>query len=250
MKKTILVVDDAVSLCEGIQILFKDEYNVLSAFTVKQAKEIVAKQKLDLVILDCLLPDINGLDYLKEIKSQYPDLPVIFSTAVGCEGLSEIVTSYKNVIYLKKFYDIDTLTLKVKELLGEEIPQNPIVINKSPSINEDNIVVNKILEYIKEGISKELTVQSIAKYYNLTPQTLNKVFKNKTEMSLKEYINNYRIKRGAELLERTDESIEKIAKRVGLKSKVTFHKLFFNRFKMNPQKYRSKNQKIKNELPS
>ena len=249
MKKIILVVDDEKNVCESINEIFMDDYTVLSAMTVENARKIVTKQKIDLLILDYMLPDASGLEYLEEIKKQYPDLPVIFSTAYGCEGVAGTVTSYKNVVYLKKFYDVDTLSRAVKVLLGEE-SAGPININNTIITNKDDIILNNVLEYIKEGVSKELTVQSIAKHFNLTVAELNKIFSRKFEISVKEYISRYRIKRGAELLERTDESIERIAKRVGLKSKTTFHELFLKYKKMTPQQYKDKNQIIKNGLPS
>jgi DNA-binding NtrC family response regulator len=84
MKKqgTILVVDDENGIRESFKILFKDSYHVLLAETGKGAIDLLTKNSVDLILLDILLPDVNGLDLLEKLKGIDPNPEVIMVTAV------------------------------------------------------------------------------------------------------------------------------------------------------------------------
>ncbi len=82
-KGKILIVDDERSVRESFRIMLKDDYEILLADSGKSAKKIIHGYEVDLVILDIRLPDISGIDLLKEIKSINPDIEVIMVTAVN-----------------------------------------------------------------------------------------------------------------------------------------------------------------------
>lgn len=77
----ILVVDDEKTIVEIVEVYLKKEgYNVFTAMDGENALDIFYKNKIDLVILDLMLPDISGEDICKEIK-EHKDVPVIMLTA-------------------------------------------------------------------------------------------------------------------------------------------------------------------------
>jgi len=55
-------------------MVFKDRFNVLLAENGKEAEEFLAKNPVDLILLDILLPDVNGLDLLEKLQSPRPQL--------------------------------------------------------------------------------------------------------------------------------------------------------------------------------
>ena len=79
---TILVVDDENGIRQSFKVLFKDCYHVLAAETGKEAIDLLTKNSVDLILLDILLPDVNGLDLLEKLKAIDPNLDVIMVTAV------------------------------------------------------------------------------------------------------------------------------------------------------------------------
>jgi len=79
---TILVVDDENGIRQSFKVLFKDSYHVLVAETGKEAIDLLTKNSVDLILLDILLPDVNGLDLLKKLKAIDPNPEVIMVTAV------------------------------------------------------------------------------------------------------------------------------------------------------------------------
>jgi DNA-binding NtrC family response regulator len=79
---TILVVDDENGIRQAFKMVFKDRFNVLLAENGKEAEELLTKNPVDLILLDILLPDINGLDLLEKLKVMDPNPEVIMVTAV------------------------------------------------------------------------------------------------------------------------------------------------------------------------
>jgi two-component system response regulator PilR (NtrC family) len=114
----ILIVDDEASLAEFLSLLFVGEgYEVVTAGSVKEARERLAEGSPDLVLCDMLMPDGNGLDLLKEIKASDPRLAVIVMTAY---------TSTKSAIdamklgaddYVSKPFDVEELKVVVQRAL-------------------------------------------------------------------------------------------------------------------------------------
>ncbi len=81
---TILVVDDEAMMRELLdKILRRDGYQVLAAADGAEALEIMRRQKVNLVISDIKMPQVDGYGLLKAIKAEFPKVPVIMMTAFG-----------------------------------------------------------------------------------------------------------------------------------------------------------------------
>lgn len=81
-KATVLIVDDEYGVRESFSMVLKDSYNVLLAATGNEAIDIFTKNSVDLILLDILLPDIDGLHLLEKLKAIDPSTEVIMVTAV------------------------------------------------------------------------------------------------------------------------------------------------------------------------
>ena len=79
---TVLVVDDENGMRQSFKMVLKDCYHVLAAETGKEAIDLLTKNSVDLILLDILLPDVNGLDLLEKLKAIDPNPEVIMVTAV------------------------------------------------------------------------------------------------------------------------------------------------------------------------
>ncbi|MDH5768914.1 MAG: response regulator [Nitrospirota bacterium] len=111
----ILVVDDD----EHILRLYKDElseegYEVVLAANGKEAIELFHKEDPDLVTLDIRLPDIDGIQLLRQMKEKKPRLPIIMSTAYDYRDDFSI---WASEAYIVKSSDLNELKATIKMLL-------------------------------------------------------------------------------------------------------------------------------------
>jgi two-component system response regulator (stage 0 sporulation protein F) len=116
--KKILVADDEMA----IRLLYSEElkeegYEVYLASNGREALEIVDRIPLDLVILDIKMPELDGIEALRQIKERQPDLPVLLSTAYG-EYRQDFAT-WASDEYLVKSSDLEDLKSMVKRYLKE-----------------------------------------------------------------------------------------------------------------------------------
>lgn len=85
----ILIVEDDVVFCKLLtRFLTKNNYEVLDAQDGKKALGLIERTDFDLAILDYRLPDMNGIDILKKIKSKKTSTKVILMTRYGDEGIA------------------------------------------------------------------------------------------------------------------------------------------------------------------
>ncbi|WP_133014630.1 response regulator transcription factor [Clostridium cuniculi] len=134
-RKRILVVEDEYSINDGLTFaLRKERYEVRSAFNGKEALELVEIFKPDLVLLDLMLPDMDGFNICKEIsKSTY----VIMLTARG-EIFDKIVGLELGADdYIVKPFEIKEVLVRIKVIFR----RNSKEINK---IEENNKAINGI----------------------------------------------------------------------------------------------------------
>lgn len=113
----ILILEDDFAIAMGLEYSLKNEgYAVTVCNTVAQAKEAIEKNKFSLYVLDLTLPDGNGYDVCKLIKSQ-GDLPVIFLTAFDDEVNVVMGLELGADDYISKPFRIKELLTRIKSVL-------------------------------------------------------------------------------------------------------------------------------------
>ena len=111
---TILIVDDEKSILDLLTMVFKkDGYRVVTNPGTAKAFELLASEDVDLVISDIKMPQLDGMAFLKAVKKQRPDVPVIVITAFG--SVKQAVEALKDgaLDYVTKPFDIEELKILV-----------------------------------------------------------------------------------------------------------------------------------------
>jgi DNA-binding response OmpR family regulator len=120
----ILIIEDEENLNRGIKLkLEKEGYNVFSAFTLSEARAVMDKEDVDLVISDIMLPDGSGLRFGEYVRKN-SDAILIYLTAMDQE--IDIVNGYDTGAddYITKPFSVNVLTSKVNAFLRRRGGQN------------------------------------------------------------------------------------------------------------------------------
>jgi DNA-binding NtrC family response regulator len=130
--ETILIIDDEKSLLDLLTVVFKKEgYAVKSALSASGGFEILAKEEVDLVVTDIKMPGADGMDILRYVRENQPDLPVILITAYG--SIAQAVEALKAgaLDYVVKPFDVEELKIIVgRGLAAKRLKQENILLKR------------------------------------------------------------------------------------------------------------------------
>ena len=128
MKGNILVVDDELVILRSCErILVPEGYQVSTASSAKEALGILDKNQYDLIITDLKMPEMDGLEFMKQVRTKNPDINIV------------VVTGYPSQESIK-----ESLSLRIVDYLPK--PFSPILLLE---------VVNKAVEIKKKGVASE-----------------------------------------------------------------------------------------------
>ncbi|HET7099732.1 MAG TPA: sigma-54 dependent transcriptional regulator, partial [Terriglobia bacterium] len=115
---SILIIDDEADVLASLDELMRTEgYQTATASTAAAGLETLDKEPFDLVLLDISLPDSNGIDVLRTIKRDSPELPVIMITAYDSSQIAFQASREGAESYITKPWDNDKLLLEIGNLL-------------------------------------------------------------------------------------------------------------------------------------
>jgi DNA-binding response OmpR family regulator len=114
----VLVVDDEKNILKLYQAELQDEgYTVVTASSGKEAIEVFEKENPDIVTLDILMPDMDGIQVLRQIKEKKPRTPVIMLTAYDYRDDFSVWVSDA---YVVKSSDLGSLKATIKQIFQKE----------------------------------------------------------------------------------------------------------------------------------
>lgn len=120
--KRILVIDDEPQMVEILKVrLEASGYGVISSYDGLDAVEKARREKPDLILLDIMLPRMDGYRVCRTLKfdERYKDIPIIMFTARAHEKDKETAEEVGADAYMIKPFEPRMLLDKIKELLGE-----------------------------------------------------------------------------------------------------------------------------------
>jgi CheY-like chemotaxis protein len=116
--KKILVIDDE----QNIRFLYKEEledlgYQVTVAATAVEAMEKIQADKPDIITLDIKMPGMDGIEFMRKLKEERKDIPVILCSAYG--RYKQDFRVWASDAYVVKSADLSELKLTIKQILDE-----------------------------------------------------------------------------------------------------------------------------------
>jgi two-component system nitrogen regulation response regulator NtrX len=155
---TILVVDDEPGIIAMLSGLLKDEgYAVVTADNGHEALTLLKQTRLDLVMLDLRLPDLDGLEVLKQIRADNANLPVIMMSAHGTIPTAVEATKLGAYDFIEKPFEsaVERLLLVIEHALNEQkLKQENINLRKELSEKYEMIGESKSMRLLYKQIMK------------------------------------------------------------------------------------------------
>ncbi len=117
--RSVLIVDDEFGVRESLRLVLKNDYEVFLAKNAEEAFSQTKKHSPDVVLLDIILPDLDGLKVLERIKRDDPNMIVIMVTALRSEQTALEAKRLKANSYVTKPFDIDELRVMITRSLSD-----------------------------------------------------------------------------------------------------------------------------------
>ncbi|MEA2098698.1 MAG: two-component system response regulator [Campylobacterota bacterium] len=152
-KKTILVVDDTKLNIEILLDLLGEKYNIIPSLNGEKALKILQKKDIDLILLDIMMPDMDGYEVCREIKkdNKTKDIPVIFITAKIDEDSIEKAYDVGGVDYVTKPFSPREILSRISAHLALSQQRNILEVMRI-QLQKENLVLNKEIHETQKEI--------------------------------------------------------------------------------------------------
>ncbi|MEI6276307.1 MAG: ATP-binding protein, partial [Prolixibacteraceae bacterium] len=246
-QKIMLLVDDNADVRYFIKSHFSSGFRVLEAKDGVEGWNLALSTIPNIIISDIMMPDMDGFEFCRKIRKdeRTSHIPIILLTAFGSreheiEGLSGgaddyITKPFDMVILQTKVENILSVRQSLKQKYSQEMllqPRN--VLLSSP----DERFLQKAIDAVERNISDpDLDIDRFAVEIGVSRMQLYRKLNALTEMTVKEFVRNIRLKRAAQMLVQQKMNVSEVAYAVGFRDLSHFRKCFRQEFNMSSSEY-------------
>ena len=247
-KLTIMIVDDDKGLCQYIKDQLQDSYNMITCNGGNPAWQKILTQRPDAVVTDIRMPDGDGIELCKRIKSnpETNNLPIIMLTSENSDraqinsldlDVDHFLTKPFNLLMLKSAI---AQGIRVRERIIGRVRRTEVGYDyASAKIDSaDDKLFNRINESLKKHLDdSNFGVNELANDAGISRVHLNRKMKERYGISPNTFIRSYRLKQAAYLLVNNNVNVSEVAYRVGFSSHSHFSNTFHEYFGMTPKEF-------------
>ena len=252
MLSKILIIDDNKEIVEFLCSAFEGKYHCLKAFNGKEGLDILKYQSVNLVVVDQMMPVMNGLEFVRSLKHtmQTENIPVIMLTAKD-DFDTELQSIKAGVdVFIPKPFDFNKLMLQVARLLKRTesvrkaqhietmLDKNDAAKEGTPADTSDELFIKDLLQTIDTNMHKEgFNVSMLSDLMNVDQKQLYRKIKQLTGKTPVAFLRSTRLKRAAELLKQNRFSVTEVMYMVGMSNASYFTKCFTHEFGVTPKQF-------------
>ncbi|MBN1873114.1 MAG: substrate-binding domain-containing protein [Anaerolineae bacterium] len=230
---TILIVDDEPGILEMHARIVQNQftnYRVLKAHNGLEALDSIRKYRPDLVLLDLMMPELDGFGVLEAMRSEElsHNIPVIILTGqiLTTEDMARLNRGVVSVLG-KGLFTVNETLCHIETVLKRH----------QKTVAETQNIVLKAIAYIHTHYAAPLSREEIAAHIGLSERHLTRCFRQEMNITPITYLNRYRIQQAKALLEAGEKSITEIALMVGFSSGGYFTRVFRQETGLSPREY-------------
>ncbi|MNL04221.1 Sensor histidine kinase TodS [compost metagenome] len=257
-KPLVLLVDDNNELRQFLADQLKEYYKVAEAKDGEEGLEMATKLIPDLVLSDVMMPKLNGIQLLDQLKHNIltSHIPVVLLTAKSSVDNQIEGLRYGADYYITKPFQTDFILASIDNLLKqrrkifESLLANKKTIELAPSeifiTSKDETFLKEIIEIVENGmVDMEFNIDAVAESIGMGRTTFYKKFKSLTNLAPVEFVRDMRLKRSRQLLDANGQNISEVAYAVGFNSAKYFSTCFKEEYGISPSEY-LKSKSLKN----
>jgi len=257
--KRILIVEDDADIIKVHQQLLSDLFTVIvKSSGMRAISYLRGNPDIDLVLLDIKLPDISGIEVLKEIKKIKPCVPTIIITAFGSENIAVKAFRCGARDYVKKPFNNDELLRRINFCLSlniiEQARDRKVLTNEADEVAADfvsrttngrkNHNLQQAIKYIHNNFSTDISLDRVAGTVGISKYHFCRFFKEMTGMTYLSYVNRVRIEQAKKLLNDEELSITDTGYAVGYSDLTHFERIFKKLTGTTPSQYRRRTSSL------
>lgn len=241
---TLLLVEDDTDTAAFSMSVLKGEFNIIHAKNGREGLELIRENLPDIVLSDVMMPEMDGIELLREIRSDelMNHLPfVLFSAKASLESRLEGLQHGADA-YVSKPFSPEELKLTIKNLFStvqrnKEAYTASIQSEKSfeERVKSQNAYVNKVIGCIIRNIDdSDYSVNELSNDLSVSRSQLHRKLAALTGFSTTNFIRMVRLEKAKDLLVSGDGNITEIAYKCGFSSQSYFTKSFTEHFGKSP----------------
>ena len=245
-----LIVDDNEDFREFISSMFIENYRILKAEDGKIAYQLILEKMPDLVISDVMMPNMDGFELCRLMKQdiRISHIPIILLTAKDGEENKYHGLESGAEDYIPKPFNMEMLSLKVKKIVDRQKKirdqfkhKVDITLGEVQIVSLDEKFVKKAVALVEANIStSEFLVEDLCREMGMSRVYFYKKILALTDKTPSEFIRFIRLKRAADLLEKSQLFVNEVAFQVGFNDPKYFRKYFKDEFGVSPNEYKKK----------
>jgi len=116
----ILVVDDESIVLESCKRVLEDSFEVIAARSADAALEVIAREPIEVILLDIKMPGKDGMTFLREVKDRWPNIPVIVMSGYATTQTVEQVSRTEAATFIAKPFTPIELLEAVAKVMEKE----------------------------------------------------------------------------------------------------------------------------------
>ena len=255
----LLVVEDNAELLMLMRQLLKSSYRVYAAKNGREALEIIHQKDLDLIISDVMMPEMDGYELTKTVKSDpnYSHLPIILLTAKTQEEDEQEALLLGADEYLTKPFRLKDLKLRIDNIIEnrkriqaeyhqETADDARRIVTAPNSLDEE--FLSRVLECVYSHLDDDTYDRdALASDMGASPSTIYNKLRSITGLNVSGFIRDIRMKE-AHRLAQSDPTlrVSDLAYKVGFRDPRYFSTCFKKQFGMQPKEFMESLYQVKN----
>jgi ligand-binding sensor domain-containing protein/signal transduction histidine kinase/DNA-binding response OmpR family regulator len=249
-QKIMLIIEDNEDMLCFIHSHFNNAFTVMKARDGEEGWRLALKAIPDIIVSDVMMPKLNGIEFCERIKNdeRTSHIPIILLTALSSKENIKTGLVAGADDYITKPFDIDLLETKVVNLLTmrksliEKFSKQKVLHPSNVGIKtSDEKFLEKVIRITEKHIDNpELNIDTFVDSLGVSRMQLYRKLDALTNMTVKEFVNDIRMKRAEQILSEKKVNISEVAYAVGFNDLSYFGKCFKRKYGISASEYNLK----------